>query len=96
MYVRTAARLTECRVDTTHLELPPAIPVDRVGGPDGWLLNPFGASFESRPLPPNALSLPSSVHPHVTDGIVLVHAQITLPWFGSPAERSGSPSPRTP
>ncbi|OII15472.1 TNT domain-containing protein [Curtobacterium sp. MCBA15_008] len=66
------------------IELPPAIPVDRVGGPDGWLLNPFGASFESRSLPPNALSLPSSVHPYVTDGIVLVHAQITLPWFGQP------------
>ncbi|WP_176491533.1 TNT domain-containing protein [Curtobacterium sp. 'Ferrero'] len=66
------------------IQLPPAIPVDRVGGPDGWLLNPFGAPFESRSLPPSALSLPSTVHPYVTEGDVLVHAQITLPWFGQP------------
>lgn len=66
------------------IQLPPAIPVDRVGGPDGWLLNPFGASFESRSLPPSTLSLPSSLHSYVTDGDVLVHAQITLPWFGQP------------
>lgn len=66
------------------IQLPPGIPVDRVGGPDGWLLNPYAASFESRALPPTALSLPSTVHPYVTTENVLVHAQITLPWFGQP------------
>lgn len=66
------------------IQLPPGIPVDRVGGPDGWLFNPYAASFESRALPPTALSLPSTVHPYMTMDNVLVHAQITLPWFGHP------------
>lgn len=66
------------------IQLPPGIPVDRLGGPDGWQVNPFGASFESRSLPPNALSLPSSVHAYVTSGDVLVQTQLTLPWFGQP------------
>lgn len=66
------------------IQLPSDIPVDRVGGPDGWILNPLGASFESRSLPPTALSAPSTVHRYLTEGEVLVHAQVTLPWFGQP------------
>ncbi|WP_123702422.1 MULTISPECIES: TNT domain-containing protein [unclassified Curtobacterium] len=66
------------------IQIPPMIPVDRIGGPDGWLLNPFGASFESRSLPPTALSAPSTVHQFVTERDVLVGAQLTLPWFGQP------------
>lgn len=60
------------------------IPLDRIGGPDGWLLNPFDASFESRSLPPRALSNPSTVHQFVTERDVLVGARLTLPWFGQP------------
>jgi hypothetical protein len=66
------------------IELPPGIPVDRIGALDGNLLYPLGASFESRSLPPHALRAESGLHRFVTAGIVLVRAEIAAPWFGRP------------
>lgn len=69
---------------TSLIQLPPGVLVDRVGALDGWLLYQLNSSFESRSLPPTALSEPSTVHQFVTEATVLVQASVVPPWFGQP------------
>ncbi|KQO62211.1 TNT domain-containing protein [Curtobacterium sp. Leaf261] len=66
------------------VDVPVGTALDRIGGPDGWMVNPLGASFESRALPPFALQEPSTVHQFIVSESVLMRVQVVRPWFGQP------------
>jgi hypothetical protein len=66
------------------IELPPQLPVDRIGALDGVNLFPTGTSVEERALPPTALEGGAALHRFLTADDVLVRASIVAPWFGRP------------
>src|SRR5512132_2433652 len=74
------------------IDLPPQLPLDRIGALDGVHTYPIGTPFEHRSLPPTALRPENDGHKFLTTAAVRVRAAITPPWFGRPAAGSGSPS----
>lgn len=66
------------------VEVPPGVPLDRVGALDGVHLYVAGTDLEARSLPPTAVSAPARVHIVMTTGVVLMRAVVTPPWFGRP------------
>jgi Tuberculosis necrotizing toxin len=70
--------------DGVVIDLPPQIPLDRIGALDGVHLYPIDTPFEFRSLPPHAIRPESDVHKFVTARTVRVQAAITPPWFGRP------------
>ncbi|PZF58548.1 hypothetical protein DEI92_10800 [Curtobacterium sp. MCBD17_034] len=65
------------------IQIPAGIPVDRVGGPDGYLLHPLDTPLPARSLPPHAMQRPD-VHRYVTDRPFLVNVRLVQPWFDQP------------
>jgi hypothetical protein len=66
------------------VDLPPALPLDRIGALDGVHTYPMGTPFEHRSLPPTALRPENDVHQFLTTAPVRVGVAITPPWFGRP------------
>jgi hypothetical protein len=66
------------------IDLPPELPVDRIGALDGVHTYPIDTPFEFRSLPPTALRPENDVHKFLTAADVRVRAAITPPWFGRP------------
>jgi len=66
------------------IDLPPELPIDRVGALDGVHTYPIDTPFEFRSLPPTALRPENDVHKFLTAADVRVRARITPPWFGRP------------
>jgi hypothetical protein len=66
------------------IDLPPLVPLDRIGALDGVHAYPIGTPFEHRSLPPTALRPENDVHQFLTRAAVRVRAAITPPWFGRP------------
>jgi hypothetical protein len=66
------------------IDLPPQLPLDRIGALDGVHTYPLGTPFEHRSLPPTALRPENDVHQFLTTAAVRVWAAITPPWFGRP------------
>jgi nicrotizing toxin Mtb-like protein len=66
------------------IDLPPQLPLDRIGALDGVHTYPIGTAFEHRSLPPTALRPENDVHQFLTAAAVRVRAAITPPWFGRP------------
>ena len=66
------------------VEVPPGVPLDRVGALDGVHLYVAGTDLEARSLPPTAVSAPARVHVVMTTGVVLMRAVVTPPWYGRP------------
>jgi hypothetical protein len=66
------------------IDLPPELPVDRIGALDGVHTYPIDTPFEFRSLPPTALRPENDVHKFLTAADVRVRASITPPWFGRP------------
>jgi hypothetical protein len=66
------------------IDLPPKLPLDRIGALDGFQLFPIETPFELRSLPPNALRPENDVHQFVTAAQIRVGAKIVPPWFGQP------------
>jgi hypothetical protein len=66
------------------VDLPPQLPLDRIGALDGVHVYPIGTPFEHRSLPPNALRPENDVHQFLTMAAVRVWAAIIPPWFGRP------------
>ena len=66
------------------IDLPPEVPIDRIGALDGVHTYPIGTPFELRSLPPTALRPETGVHQFLTAAEVRVRAAITPPWFGRP------------
>jgi hypothetical protein len=66
------------------IDLPPDLPIDRIGALDGVHTYPIDTPFEFRSLPPTALRPENDVHKFLTAADVRVRASITPPWFGRP------------
>ena len=66
------------------IDLPLALPLDRIGALDGVHTYPMDTPFEHRSLPPSALRPENDVHKFLTTGQVRVLAAITPAWFGRP------------
>jgi len=66
------------------IDLPPELPIDRIGALDGVHTYPIDTPFEFRALPPTALRPENDVHKFLTAADVRVRASITPPWFGRP------------
>lgn len=66
------------------IDLPPDLPVDRVGALDGVHTYPIDTPLEFRSLPPSVLRPENDVHKLLTTTTVRVGAAITPPWFGRP------------
>jgi hypothetical protein len=66
------------------IDLPPQLPLDRIGALDGGHTYPIGTPFEHRSLPPTALRPENDVHQFLTTAAVRVRVAITPPWFGRP------------
>jgi hypothetical protein len=66
------------------IDLPPELPIDRIGVLDGVHTYPNDTPFEHRSLPPTALGPRTALHKFLTATDVRVRAAITPPWFGQP------------
>lgn len=66
------------------IDLPPKLPLDRIGALDGVLLFPIDTPFELRSLPPASQRPENDVHKFVTAADIRVGARIVPPWFGRP------------
>jgi hypothetical protein len=65
------------------IQIPTDVPVDRLGGPDGYLLHPLDTPFPTRSLPPTALAN-TDVHRYVVSRPFLVTVRFVQPWFEQP------------
>jgi hypothetical protein len=77
-------RAREAGAEGIVIDLPPALPIDRIGALDGVHTFPIDTPFEFRSLPPTALRPENDVHKFVTAADIRVRAMITQPWFGRP------------
>lgn len=68
------------------IDLPPDIPLDRVGALDGVHTYPVDTPLEFRSLPPSVLRPENDVHKFLTTTDIRVGAVITPPWFGQPGD----------
>jgi Tuberculosis necrotizing toxin len=66
------------------IDLPPELPIDRIGALDGMHTYPIDTPFEFRSLPPTSLRPENDVHRFLTTAGIRVRAAITPPWFGHP------------
>ena len=66
------------------IDVPPGVPIDRIGALDGVHTYPISTPFEFRSLPPTALRPETELHRFITAADVRVRAAITPPWFGQP------------
>ncbi len=83
-YFDVRDRASAAGPDGIVIDLPPRLPLDRIGALDGVQLFPIETPFELRSLPPNALRPENDVHQFVTAAQIRVRAQIVPPWFGRP------------
>jgi hypothetical protein len=65
------------------IQVPAGVPVDRVGGPDGFLLHPIDTPMPARSLPPHVSRAPE-VHRYVVERPFLVTVRFVRPWFDQP------------
>jgi hypothetical protein len=77
-------RAREAGAEGIVIDLPPELPIDRIGALDGVHTYPIDTPFEFRSLPPTALRPENDVHKFLTTEAVRVRAMITPPWFGRP------------
>jgi hypothetical protein len=77
-------RAREAGPEGIVIDLPPELPIDRIGALDGVHTYPIDTPFEFRSLPPTALRPENDVHKFFTTADVRVRATITPPWFGRP------------
>lgn len=77
-------RAREAGTQGIVIDLPPELPIDRIGALDGVHTYPIDTPFEFRSLPPTALRPENDVHKFLTAADVRVRAVITPPWFGRP------------
>jgi hypothetical protein len=66
------------------LDLPPHLPLDRLGVLDGVHLFPYETPFEHRSLPPLAMTPQTRLHRFITTRPLRVAAVVALAWFGQP------------
>jgi hypothetical protein len=65
------------------IQIPAEVPVDRLGGPDGYLLHPLDTPVPTRSLPPTSVA-DADVHRYVVARPFLVTVRFVQPWFEQP------------
>jgi hypothetical protein len=83
-YVDLRDRAREAGTRGIVIDLPPDLPVERIGALDGVHTYPIDTPFELRSLPPNTLRPENDVHKFLTTMNIRVGVTITPPWFGRP------------
>ncbi len=74
------------------IDLPPGIPIDRIGALDGVHTYPINTPFEFRSLAPSTLRPENDVHKVLTTTDIRVGATITAPGSAAPAAAFATPS----
>ncbi|OIH97005.1 TNT domain-containing protein [Curtobacterium sp. MCBA15_001] len=82
-YPQLAQQVSQAGPDGLTIQIPAGVPVDRVGGPDGYLLHPLDTPMPARSLPPHVAAAPE-VHRYVVDRPFLVSVRFVQPWFDQP------------
>ena len=82
-YPQLAEQVRMSGPDGLAVQIPAGVPVDRVGGPDGYLLHPLDTPMPARSLPPHALDQPD-VHRYLVERPFLVNVRFVQPWFNQP------------
>jgi hypothetical protein len=82
-YPQLAQQVAQAGEQGLTIQIPAGVPVDRIGGPDGYLLHPLDTPLPSRSLPPHVVSSPET-HRYVVDRPFLVNVRFVQPWFEQP------------
>ncbi|KQS14370.1 hypothetical protein ASG04_00305 [Curtobacterium sp. Leaf183] len=82
-YPQLAQQVGQSGPDGLTIQIPAGVPVDRIGGPDGYLLHPLDTPMPARSLPPHVTAAPE-VHRYVVDRPFLVSVRFVAPWFDQP------------
>jgi len=82
-YPQLAQQVGQAGPQGLTIQIPAGVPVDRVGGPDGYLLHPLDTPLPQRSLPPHVAAAPE-VHRYVVDRPFLVTVTFVQPWFDQP------------
>ncbi len=81
-YPQLAQQVGQAGPQGLTIQIPAGVPVDRVGGPDGYLLHPLDTPLPQRSLPPHVAAAPE-VHRYVVDRPFMVTVTFVQPWFES-------------
>ncbi|MGN7190902.1 MULTISPECIES: TNT domain-containing protein [unclassified Curtobacterium] len=82
-YPQLAQQVAQAGDEGLRIQVPAGVPVDRVGGPDGYLLHPLDTPLPQRSLPPHVAAAPE-VHRYVVERPFLVEVRFVQPWFDQP------------
>jgi hypothetical protein len=82
-YPQLAQQVGQAGEQGLTIQIPAGVPVDRIGGPDGYLLHPLDTPLPARSLPPHVVQAPE-VHRYVVDRPFLVTVRFVQPWFDQP------------
>ncbi|OII38520.1 hypothetical protein BIU98_13885 [Curtobacterium sp. MMLR14_010] len=82
-YPQLAQQVGQAGEPGLTIQIPAGVPVDRIGGPDGYLLHPLDTPLPARSLPPHVVQAPE-VHRYVVDRPFLVTVRFVQPWFDQP------------
>ncbi|MGL3199231.1 MULTISPECIES: TNT domain-containing protein [Curtobacterium] len=82
-YPQLAQQVSQAGERGLTIQIPAGVPVDRIGGPDGYLLHPLDTPLPQRSLPPHVASAPET-HRYVVERPFLVTVRFVQPWFDQP------------
>ncbi|MBF4591223.1 TNT domain-containing protein [Curtobacterium sp. VKM Ac-1395] len=82
-YPQLAQQVGQAGEQGLTIQIPAGVPVDRIGGPDGYLLHPLDTPLPARSLPSHVVQAPE-VHRYVVDRPFLVTVRFVQPWFDQP------------
>lgn len=82
-YPQLAQQVSQAGERGLTIQIPAGVPVDRLGGPDGYLLHPLDTPLPQRSLPPHVASAPEA-HRYVVERPFLVTVRFVQPWFDQP------------
>ncbi len=82
-YPQLAQQVSQAGDRGLTIQIPAGVPVDRIGGPDGYLLHPLDTPLPQRSLPPHVAAAPET-HRYVVERPFLVTVRFVQPWFDQP------------
>jgi len=82
-YPQLAQQVAQAGEQGLTIQIPAGVPVDRIGGPDGYLLHPLDTPVQQRSLPPHVVQAPE-VHRYLVERPFMVTVRFVQPWFDQP------------
>lgn len=82
-YPQLAQQVAQAGEHGLTIQIPAGVPVDRIGGPDGYLLHPLDTPAPNRSLPPHVAAAPET-HRYLVERPFLVTVRFVQPWFDQP------------